>query len=102
MPDGMCCMLHRHKTLKTTSDNLNYFNNLGLHFYVMADSFIVQDLYMKHEKKLVKTGVRPLTCHICDKELNGMSITAKILNGKSVFLCSHHYSAEPYQVVLVK
>jgi hypothetical protein len=64
----------------------------------MAESFIVQDLFMPHEKKLVKSDVKPLTCHICKKELNGISITAKVLNGEMVFLCSRHYQSNPYLV----
>ena len=65
----------------------------------MADTFIVQDLYLKHEKKIIKSDVKPLTCHVCKKELNGISITAKMHDGKTVFLCSHHQAAEPYQIV---
>lgn len=67
----------------------------------MADSFIVQDLYVQSGKKLVKSDVKPLTCYVCKKELNGISITAKKLNGKMVFLCTHHYTSKPYQIVLV-
>jgi hypothetical protein len=65
----------------------------------MADNFIVQDLYLRHEKKIIKSDVKPLTCHVCKKQLNGISITAKMFNGKMVFLCSHHYLAKPYQIV---
>ncbi|CUR52197.1 protein of unknown function [Nitrosotalea devaniterrae] len=65
----------------------------------MADIFIVQDLYMKHGKKIIKSDVKPLTCHVCKKELNGISITAKMYDGKMVFLCSHHSAAKPYQIV---
>lgn len=68
---------------------------------VMVDNFIVQDLYLKHEKKLVKSDVKPLTCHVCKKELNGISITAKTFNGKMVFLCAHHYASKPYGIVMV-
>ena len=70
-------------------------------FMTMVDNFIAQDLYMKHEKKLVKSDVKPLTCHICKKELNGISITAKMLNGNMVFLCSRHYQSDPYEVISV-
>lgn len=75
---------------------------LKVHGTMMADSFIVHDLYLKHGKKLVKSGVKPLTCHVCKKELNGISITAKTLDGKMVFLCAHHYASKPYQIVLVR
>lgn len=67
----------------------------------MTDNFLVQELYMKSGKKLVKSDVKPLTCHVCKKELNGISITAKTLNGKMIFLCTHHYASKPYQIVLV-
>lgn len=67
----------------------------------MVENFIVQDLYIPHEKKFVKSDVKPLTCYICKKELNGISITAKVINGEMVFLCSLHYQSKPYQVVSV-
>ena len=72
-----------------------------VHCIVMVESFIVRDLYLKHGKKLVTSDVKPLTCHMCKKELNGISITAKKLNGKMVFLCAHHYASKPYQIVMV-
>ena len=65
----------------------------------MVDTFIVQDLYIKQGKKIIKSDVKPLTCHVCKKELNGISITAKMYDGKMVFLCSHHQTAKPYQIV---
>ena len=74
---------------------------LKVHDIMMADSFIIQDLYLKRGKNLVKSDVKPLTCHVCKKELNGISITAKTLNGKMVFLCAHHYASKPYRIVLV-
>ena len=67
----------------------------------MTDSFIVQDLYLKSGKKLVKSDVKPLTCYVCKKELNGLSITAKTLNGKMVFLCAHHYATKPHVIALM-
>ena len=70
-------------------------------FMIMVDTFIAQDLYVKHEKKLIKSDVKPLTCYVCKKELNGISITAKMLNGNMVFLCSRHYQSGPYEVVSV-
>ena len=70
-------------------------------FMTMADIFIASDLYMKPEKKLIKSDVKPLTCHVCNKELNGISITAKMLNGNMVFLCSRHFLSDPYEVVSV-
>jgi len=70
-------------------------------FMNMVERFLSQDLYFSHEKKFVKSDVKPLTCHVCKKELNGISITAKVLNGEMVFLCSTHYHSKPYQVVSV-
>jgi hypothetical protein len=35
---------------------------------------------------------------VCKKELNGISLTAKEINQKTVFLCSHHYKAKPYEI----
>ena len=67
----------------------------------MADRFIAQDLYVTQQKKLIKSDVKPLTCHVCKKELNGISITAKMLNGNMVFLCSRHYQSDPYEAVSV-
>ena len=67
----------------------------------MTDTFIVQDLFLPHVKTLIKSEVRPLTCHVCKKELNGMSITAKIMNGKTIFLCSHHLKSNLQQIVSV-
>lgn len=64
-------------------------------------SFIIQDVYLPHGKKLVKSDVKPLVCHICKKELNGISITAKTINGKMVFLCSYHYAIDPKRAALV-
>ena len=68
---------------------------------IMAESCIVQDFYMTRDKKFVKTDVKPLICYVCKKELNGISITAKMLNGELVFLCAHHYDSKPFQVVSV-
>ena len=68
---------------------------------IMAESYIAQDFYIPYSKKFVKTDVKPLTCHICKKELNGISITAKMLNGELVFLCAHHYDSKPCQVMSV-
>ncbi len=68
---------------------------------VMADDFLIQDLYMPYQKKIVRSDVKPLKCHVCKKELNGLSITAKTLKGKTIFLCAHHYSSKPYQIILV-
>lgn len=67
----------------------------------MADTFIVQDLFLPHVKTLIKSQVMPLTCYVCKKELNGMSITAKIVNGKTIFLCSHHLKSNLQQIVSV-
>jgi hypothetical protein len=86
--------------LKTTLDNLGVFNNIENALYIMADHFIIQDVYFKRKKNLVKSDVKPLTCHVCKKELNGISIAAKMFDGKTVFLCAHHYGAKPYQISL--
>ncbi len=67
----------------------------------MADSFIIQDVYIPHGKKLVRSDVKPLVCHVCKKELNGISITARSIDGKMVFLCSHHYAFDPHKIALV-
>lgn len=56
---------------------------------------------MPHGKKFVKTDVTPLMCYVCKKELNGISITAKMLNGELVFLCARHYDSKPFQIVSV-
>ncbi len=62
----------------------------------------MHDIYMPKNKKLTRSVVKPLTCYVCKKELNGLSITAKIMNGKTVFLCSHHFQSKPYQIALVR
>lgn len=62
----------------------------------------MHDIYMPKNKKLTNSIVKPLTCYVCKKELNGISITAKNMNGKMVFLCSHHFQSKPYQIALVK
>ena len=68
----------------------------------MSDRFILQDVYVGREKKMVKSAAKPLTCDLCKKELNGFSITAKKIDGKIVFLCSNHYKdVKPYQIVSV-
>ena len=67
----------------------------------MAENYVAQDFFMIRNKKFVKTDVKPLTCHVCKKELNGISITAKVLNGELVFLCSRHFESKPYQIVSV-
>ena len=71
-----------------------------MHHITLTDDLIIQDLYLKQAKKIVKSDVTPLTCHVCKKELNGISIAAKMFDGKMVFLCAHHYGAKPYQVIL--
>ena len=67
----------------------------------MQEIFIIQDLYIPGGKKIVRSDIKPLTCYICKKELNGISITARIVENKTVFLCSHHYRASPQQIVSV-
>lgn len=67
----------------------------------MTDSFIVHDLYVPSHKVPVKTVVKPLTCYICKKELNGMSITAKNIEGRTVFLCASHLASDLRQVIAV-
>jgi hypothetical protein len=65
----------------------------------MTETFIVQDLYLPNDRKAVRSGAKPLTCYICKKELNGISITAKNIKGKMVFLCSSHYESTPQQII---
>ncbi len=67
----------------------------------MPDTFIMHDLFVPKFKILIKSEVKPLTCYLCKKELNGMSITAKIIDGKAVFLCSHHLKSDLQQLVSV-
>lgn len=67
----------------------------------MADTFILQDLYLPNEKKITRSFVKPLTCYMCKKELNGISITAKTIRGKTVFLCSTHFESTPQQIISV-
>ena len=64
----------------------------------MKNEFLFQDLYLGKNKSIVKSVVTPLSCHMCKRELNGISITAKSIDGKLVFLCSHHYEAKPYEI----
>lgn len=52
----------------------------------MKEEFLYHDLYHKGRKNILGSTVSPLTCYLCKKELNGISITAKIINGKTVFL----------------
>jgi hypothetical protein len=68
---------------------------------MMHDLFIAQDLYTPTRKKLVRSDIKPLTCYICKKELDGISITARVIENKTVFLCSHHYMSSPQQIVYV-
>lgn len=68
----------------------------------MADTFIVHDLFVPNYKIMQKSMVKPLNCYICKKELNGMSITAKVIDGKTVFLCSTHIKSELQQLVSVR
>lgn len=53
---------------------------------------------MKKGKSILKSTVIPLSCYVCKKELNGISLTAKKINGETVFLCSCHLQAEPYKI----
>lgn len=58
------------------------------------DSFLVQDLYLPNHKKVTKSNARDLRCAICKKDLYGTSITAKVKDGKIVFLCSKHLNSD--------
>ncbi|GEM_PF-1369865 len=69
--------------------------------YLMPDTFIVHDLFVPQYKTALRSMVKPLNCYICKKELNGMSITAKMMGGKTVFLCSTHLKADLKQLVPV-
>ena len=64
----------------------------------MIGQFLYNDLYHKEKKNILNSTVEPLTCYVCKKELNGISITAKTIDGKTVFLCLHHYTPKPYQI----
>jgi hypothetical protein len=68
----------------------------------MTETFLYQDLYQKGKKKFLNSTVAPLVCYLCKKELNGISITAKVIKGKTIFLCSHHYQPKPYQIAFRK
>ena len=68
----------------------------------MTNQFLYHDLYQKGKKHILNSTVLPLTCYICKKELNGISITAKMIDSKTVFLCSHHYTPKPYQITFRK
>jgi len=68
----------------------------------MTETFLHHDLYHKRTKNILNSTVSPLECYLCKKELNGISITAKIIDGKTVFLCSHHYQPKPYQIAFRK
>ncbi len=63
--------------------------------------YTLHDIYIPKNKKLITSEVKPLACYICKKELNGVSITGKTVNGKTMFLCSYHFKANPYQLTLV-
>lgn len=65
----------------------------------MTDMFLVHDLYVPANKILTRSAVKPLTCHICKKELNGISITARAIDGKTVFLCSAHLDSDLQQLL---
>jgi len=64
----------------------------------LPNEFLFQDIYFKNNKRIIKSAVVPLSCYVCKKELNGISLTAKEINQKTVFLCSHHYKAKPYEI----
>ena len=68
----------------------------------MNEEFLYQDIYQKQKKSILNSTVAPLTCYVCKKELNGISITAKMIDGKTVFLCAHHYMPKPYQIAFRK
>ena len=67
----------------------------------MTETFIVQDLYLQNERKTTKSSAKPVTCYICKKELDGISITGKNIKGKTIFLCASHYESSPQQIVSV-
>ena len=48
----------------------------------MTDQFLYHDLYQKEKKNILNSTVVSLTCYVCKKKLNGISITAKMINGK--------------------
>jgi hypothetical protein len=68
----------------------------------LKNEFLFQDLYIKKGKSILKSTVIPLSCYVCKQELNGISLTAKNINGETVFLCSRHLQAEPYKIAFKK
>lgn len=61
---------------------------------MMADAFVIHDLYMPTKKMLIRSAIEPLTCYVCKRELNGVSITARAISGRTVFLCSAHLDSD--------
>lgn len=68
----------------------------------MKGEFLYHDLFQGRKKNILNSTVEPLKCYICQKELNGISITAKILDGKPIFLCSYHFQTKPSRIEFVK
>jgi hypothetical protein len=68
----------------------------------MKEEFLYHDLYHEGKKTFLHSSVSPLTCFICKKELNGISITGKVIDGKTVFLCSNHYRPKQYELAYRK
>lgn len=59
----------------------------------MGDAYLLQDLYLPKNKKVITSDVKALRCTICNEDLDGASITAKERDGKTVFLCSKHVNS---------
>lgn len=61
----------------------------------MADQFILHDLYLTNRKAVLCSEPKPLICLVCKKDLSGMPITARVVNGKTIFLCPAHLKVGP-------
>ena len=68
-------------------------------WYKMAETFIAQDLFFQNDRKTTKSSTKSLTCYICKKELDGISITGKNIKGKTIFLCSSHFESTQQQII---
>lgn len=67
-----------------------FFKRVILYLVCMADNFIIHDIYVPNHKTSLQSVTSPLKCHVCKKELDGVSITARVVDGKAVFLCPVH------------
>ncbi len=68
----------------------------------MGDQFIIQDVYLPNHKAVIHSAVKSLTCMICKKEQSGATITARVINGRTVFLCPLHMKIDPKTLLSVR